>query len=236
MTTDARIESLETQVRTLKRMLFGVFGVVIVGGLLAATTLQSVPDVIRAKSFMVMNDEGKAAIDIYADQISFRNGGAISLYNKDRESGVSITASPHGGKLLIFNKDGKSAASLGGSEHGGSLSLSNKDGNTAASLSGSPHGGSLFLSSTGSLSYSKTGDNPFSKMEDKVVVVLAATKDGGLLGINSNDGKSGATLLTSASNQGVLIVRDDKGNNTSVLPTRVSTFLDDKGNNITVKP
>ena len=36
MTTDTRIESLETQVRTLKRMLFGVFGLVVVGGLLAA--------------------------------------------------------------------------------------------------------------------------------------------------------------------------------------------------------
>ena len=51
MTTDTRIESLETQVRTLKRMLFGVFGLVVVGGLLAATSLQSVPDVIQAKQF-----------------------------------------------------------------------------------------------------------------------------------------------------------------------------------------
>ena len=51
MTTDTRIESLETQVRTLKRLLFGVFGLVVVGGLLAVTTLQSVPDVIQAKKF-----------------------------------------------------------------------------------------------------------------------------------------------------------------------------------------
>ena len=37
----ARIESLEAQVRTLKRMLFGVFGLVLVGGLLAAGTATS---------------------------------------------------------------------------------------------------------------------------------------------------------------------------------------------------
>ena len=62
MSTDTRIESLETQVRTLKRMLFGVFGLVVVGGLLAATTLQSVPDVIQAKKFEVVNDEGKVVV------------------------------------------------------------------------------------------------------------------------------------------------------------------------------
>ena len=36
MSIDTRIESLETQVRTLKRMLFGVCAVLIAGGLLAA--------------------------------------------------------------------------------------------------------------------------------------------------------------------------------------------------------
>ena len=60
MTTDTRIESLETQVRTLKRMLLGVFGLVVVGGLLAATTLQNVPDVIQAKKFEVVNDAGQS--------------------------------------------------------------------------------------------------------------------------------------------------------------------------------
>ena len=65
MSTDTRIESLETQVRTLKRMLFGVFGLVVVGGLLAATTLQSVPDVIQAKKFEVVNDEGKVVASFY---------------------------------------------------------------------------------------------------------------------------------------------------------------------------
>ena len=36
MSETARIELLEAQVRTLKRMLFGVFGLFLVGGLLAA--------------------------------------------------------------------------------------------------------------------------------------------------------------------------------------------------------
>ena len=67
MSTDTRIESLETQVRTLKRMLFGVFGLVVVGGLMAATSLQGVPDVVKAKSFEVVHDAGKVVAGFGAD-------------------------------------------------------------------------------------------------------------------------------------------------------------------------
>ena len=53
MSTDERVACLENQVRMLKRMLFGVFGLVLVGGLVSATNLQNVPDVIQAKKFEV---------------------------------------------------------------------------------------------------------------------------------------------------------------------------------------
>ena len=56
------IDDLRNQVRSLKRMLFGMFGLVVVGGLLAATSLQSVPEVIQAKSFEVVNDAGKVFV------------------------------------------------------------------------------------------------------------------------------------------------------------------------------
>ena len=64
MTTEltAEINELRNQVRTLKRMLFGVFGLVVVGGLLAASSLQSVPDVIQAKNIEVVNEDGEAQI------------------------------------------------------------------------------------------------------------------------------------------------------------------------------
>ena len=48
-----RIESLEFQVRALKRMLFGVFALFslfLVGGVVAATTLPRVPEVVRGGS------------------------------------------------------------------------------------------------------------------------------------------------------------------------------------------
>ena len=59
MSTATRIGSLESQVRTMKRMIFGVLVVGVAGGLLAATSLQSVPDVTRAKKFVVVDGEGE---------------------------------------------------------------------------------------------------------------------------------------------------------------------------------
>ncbi len=103
MTTDTRIESLETQVRTLKRMLFGVFGVVVLGGLLAATTLQSVPDVIRAKNFSVVNDAGKIQAMLFAGP----DGGALGISNNDGKTVVGFGADADGGYFDILNKDGK---------------------------------------------------------------------------------------------------------------------------------
>jgi hypothetical protein len=51
-TTQIGFKEISSQVRTLKCMFFGAFVVVAVEGLLAATSLQGVPDVIRAKQLL----------------------------------------------------------------------------------------------------------------------------------------------------------------------------------------
>jgi hypothetical protein len=154
MSTDTRIESLETQVRTLKRMLFGVFGVVIVGGLLAATSMQSVPDVIQAKQFQVVNAEGTVVASFYANMgggmLSFSNkdgevvvglgsdevngGGVLGINNKDGKPVASIYADADGGVLGISNKDGKGVVAIGVIAGGGVLGISNKDGKEVAGI------------------------------------------------------------------------------------------------------
>ena len=58
------LNELRNQVRTLKRVVYGACGLLLVGGLLAATSLQSVPDVIQAKKFQVVNDEGLAVVGL----------------------------------------------------------------------------------------------------------------------------------------------------------------------------
>ncbi len=58
MQNEERINVLETQVRTLKRIVYG-FGCLLVAGIVVgATSLQTVPDVIQAKMFEVVNSYG----------------------------------------------------------------------------------------------------------------------------------------------------------------------------------
>jgi len=148
MTTQltTEINELRYQVRTLKRMLFGVFGLVVVGGLLAATSLQNVPDVIKAKGFEVVNDEGKVTFDIanreFGSSLIFynkdgkpvaglgtkSNGGVLRISNTDGITVATIYANEFGGALGVFNKDEKSVAGLVATESGGMMGISNKDG------------------------------------------------------------------------------------------------------------
>jgi hypothetical protein len=111
------INELRNQVRTLKRMLFGVFGLVVVGGLLSATTLQRFPDVIQAKKFEVVNDEGKVVASFSANM----GGGMLSFSNKDGEvvAGLGSDEVNGGGVLGINNKDGKIVAGIFANENGG---------------------------------------------------------------------------------------------------------------------
>ena len=89
------LNELRNQVRTLKRVVYGACGLMLVGGLLAATTLQSVPDVIRAKKFDVVSDEGKVVVQIRADA----DGGQLSVRNKDGKQVAAIFADANGDVL-----------------------------------------------------------------------------------------------------------------------------------------
>ena len=69
-TTEDRIESLEnqlrdqqSQVRRQRRWNIALGAVVVVGGLMAATGVRSVPDVIQAKKFEVVGDRGDGQVE-----------------------------------------------------------------------------------------------------------------------------------------------------------------------------
>ena len=76
MSTDSRIELLETQVQKLKQVLFGALSLIIAGGLLAATAVQGVPDLIQAKEFRVVDETGSTRCQISADRIFLSSGDA----------------------------------------------------------------------------------------------------------------------------------------------------------------
>jgi hypothetical protein len=172
MSTDTRIESLETQVRTLKRMLFGVFGLVVVGGLLAATSLQSVPDVIRAKQFEVVNDEVKVVASFYANM----GGGMLSFSNKDGEVVVGLGSDEvnGGGVLGINNKDGKIVAGIHAGKNGGVARVLNNKFTEVAGIRATPDGGVLSV----------------ANKDGKQVIAIGASADGdGVVKTTDSKGK-----------------------------------------------
>ena len=148
MSDATRIESLESQVRILKRMLFGVFGLVVVGGLLAATALQSVPDVVQAKKFEVVNDEGKVFVRISGSSTqpnsikSIQQGGMISTYNTQGEALILMGMNNHGsGGIQTMNNKGHTLVSLATTTDGkGMVLTANGKGGTLVELGATSDG------------------------------------------------------------------------------------------------
>ena len=134
-TQQSEIDVLKAQVKTLdaalakqsrrtKHMSCG-FGCLFVAGIaLAATSMQGVPDVIQAKKFEVINDEGKQVVEMIASA----EGGFLAISNKDGKAVAGLAATANGGVLDISNKAGKIIAALYASPDGGGLGIGDNAG------------------------------------------------------------------------------------------------------------
>ena len=148
MAESARIASLETQVRTLKRMLFGVFGLVVAGAVLGATSLQTVPGVIKAKRFEVVHDGGNPVVILE----SWGTSGVArfkSAVKGDKSPGsigdlVEISSNGDGGQLKVFSREGKPLMQTYGDKNGGSLVTYNRKAQPSVALLPSNTGGAVY--------------------------------------------------------------------------------------------
>jgi len=137
------ITELRNQVRTLKRIVYG-FGCLLVAGIVVgATSLQTVPDVIQAKKFQVVNDEGKVIVQLSNLIGGGVDNGMLVTRNSAGQTLVVLGANEDGGNFAAFNKDGKLACLLTAIEDGGMLDIFNKDGNRIVGLVANEDGGSL---------------------------------------------------------------------------------------------
>ena len=138
MSTDTRIESLERQVRKLRRyqglqgILFVVIGCVV--GYFVATNLQSVPDVIQAKKFEVVNDAGKKVAELTS---TAGGSGALSIGDNDGVKLALLAVYPDGAALGLLNKDGGEVplAMFAATRYGGTMYITNKDEQLVGALS-----------------------------------------------------------------------------------------------------
>ena len=143
MQNEERINGLENQVRTLKRIVYGFGCLLVAGVIVSATSLQTVPDVIQAKKFEVVNDEGKVVASFYPSM----GGGMLSFSNKDGEvvAGLGSDEVNGGGVLGINNKEGKRVAGIHADENGGVARVFNNKFTEVAGIRATPDGGVLGL-------------------------------------------------------------------------------------------
>ena len=135
----AELNELRSQVRTLKRMLFGVFGLVVVGGLLAATSLQSVPDVIRAKKFEVVDDKDRSKVVLASGRFVMRNEEGKRLVEMyEQGSGAKLTLYPSTYKTPALGRENLPLVSLGIDGGGGYLETRDHNGYDLVTLSSVP--------------------------------------------------------------------------------------------------
>ena len=120
------VNELRNQVRALRRLLLAVIVLVGFGGLLASTGAQEVPDVIQAKRFEVVNDEGKVFVLISGSTTqpntikSHQDGGIISTYGSRGETLILMGMNDRGsGAIQTRNNKGKTLVSIGTNPSGG---------------------------------------------------------------------------------------------------------------------
>ena len=135
------ITELRNQVRTLKRVVYGFGCLLVAGVVVSATSLQTVPDVIQAKKFEVVNDDGKIVASFYANM----GGGVLSFSNKDGKvvAGLGSDEVNGGGVLGINNKEGKRVAGIFADENGGVVRVLNNKFTEVAGIRATPDGGVL---------------------------------------------------------------------------------------------
>ena len=100
-------------------MLLGVFGLVAAGALLAATSMQSIPDLIQAKTFEVVNDDGQVFVRVSGSSTqpnsskSVQTGGIISTYNSQGKNLILMGMNDGGsGGIQTLNNKGNTLVSL----------------------------------------------------------------------------------------------------------------------------
>jgi hypothetical protein len=135
MQTEDRINILETQVRSLKRIVCLVCCLLVAGVAISATQSQGVPDVIQAKSFNVVNNDGTALVhlgtstaglgmittmnnrgqEIVRLGVTVSGKGIVKTMNGNGEALVQLSVNTDGqGVIRTWNGDGQPLVVLGG--------------------------------------------------------------------------------------------------------------------------
>jgi len=135
MQNEDRIYILETQVRSLKRIVCLVCCLLVAGVAISATQSQGVPNVIQAKSFEVVNDDGTAIVQLSRTTAGL---GTIRTMNNQGQELVRLGVTVSGkGFIKTLDGNGEVLVQLGVTTDGeGIIKTMNGNGRALVLLGG----------------------------------------------------------------------------------------------------
>ena len=202
-TLEQDVRTLQSQVRRQRRWNIALGALVVVGGLMAATGVRSVPDVIQAKKFEVVNDEGKVLVLMDSVFSKGERYGFVTTQNGKGQKLVAIGASADGGIVTTQNGKGQTLVAIGVTTDGeGRVTTENGKGQTLVALGASAVGGAV-----------KTQNG-----KGQTLVELGASADGGIVTTQNDQGVTLVRLTTDQSGNGAVLAQDAAGNIKATLP------------------
>ena len=167
-TQEARIEVLERRIRLQRRWNIVLGTAVIAGGLSAAARVPTAPEVIQAKAFEVVNDEGKTVVTLRSSKgsgvimnhdrvgrrtflVSNAEGeggvfrGQVRTLNADGKSLVRLGATDGGeGVLTTHGAEGRQVVRIGAADGSGIVGIRDRHGHALATIAEGLEGGGVF--------------------------------------------------------------------------------------------
>ena len=205
-TTEDRIENLENQVRRQRRWNIALGAVVVVGGLMVAIGVRSVPDVIRAKKIEVVSDRGRVLVSLSnAQDEGGVDQGAIETRDGAGSVMTEIGSGPWGGVVRILNggnsqnRRSQALVELGVKMLGreGKVTTRNDKGVDLVLLDANAVGNGVVMTQNG---------------KAEALVVLAATTDGdGTVTTQNGKGQELVILGATAGGNGLVKTENGKG-------------------------
>ena len=119
--------------------------VALAGGLVAATQVARVEDVIRVRRLEVVGEGDKVVMLAQAGD----TGGQLDVWSKGGANVVRLSAGTDGGDLAIWNLVGKPVGGLFATSTGGRVEIGDVDGTTLATFARGEEGGALVLNGSG---------------------------------------------------------------------------------------
>ncbi|HEY6063252.1 MAG TPA: hypothetical protein VIV35_06560 [Chitinophagaceae bacterium] len=156
---------------------------------------RSVPDVIQAKKFEVVDDYGNVLVNLTQDD----GKGLIKTYNKEGKKLVNITYTTNQeGYIALEDGNGQETIRLSSSNEGGGgyFSIFNPSGKRTLTLCNDNSGGNIYVSNSNG---------------DSRAAIQCNSSAGGFLGLYNSSGYTAVKLTQTSSGNGDLYINNYNG-------------------------